>query len=52
MQFSYKNFDHLQHLLSCVNEIFGIIAITETRIIENASITNNLSIKNYSIYPD
>ena len=41
MQFSYKNFDDLQHL-SCTNEIFGIIAITESRITENASITNNL----------
>ena len=27
-----KNFDHLQHLLSCTNKIFDIIAITETRI--------------------
>ena len=44
-----KNFDDLQHLLSCTNKIFDIIAITETRIKENVSITNNLSIKNYSI---
>ena len=44
-----RNFDDLQHLLSCTNKIFDIIAITETRIKENVSITNNLSIKNYSV---
>ena len=44
-----KNFDNLQHLLSCTNENFDIIAITETRITKNVSITNNLNIKNYSI---
>ena len=44
-----RNFDDLQHLLSRKNKIFDIIAITETRIKENVSITNNLSIKNYSI---
>ena len=27
-----KNFDDLQHLLSCTNKNFNIIAITETRI--------------------
>ena len=27
-----KNFDDLQHLLSCKNKNFDIIAITETRI--------------------
>ena len=40
-----RNFDDLQHLLSCTNKIFDIITITETR---NVSITYNLSIKNYS----
>ena len=44
-----RNFDDLQHLLSCTNKIFDIIAMTETRIKENVSITNNLSVKNYSI---
>ena len=44
-----KNFDDLQHLLSCTNKIFDIIAITKTRITENVSITNSLSIKHYSI---
>ena len=28
----YKNFDDLQHLLSCTNKKFDITAITETRI--------------------
>ena len=44
-----RNFDDLQHLLSCTNKIFDIIVINETRIKENVSITSNLSIKNYSI---
>ena len=44
-----RNFDDLQHLLGCTNKIFDIIAMTETRIKENVSITNNLSIKKYSI---
>ena len=43
-----RNFDDLQHL-SWANKIFDIIAITATRIKENVSMTNNLSIKNYSI---
>ena len=36
-----RNFDDLQHLLSCTNKTFDIIAITETIIKENVSITNN-----------
>ena len=43
-----KNFDDLQHLLSCTNKNFDIIAITETRITKNFSVVNNLNIKNYS----
>ena len=43
-----KNFNDLQHLLSCTNKNF-VIAITETRTTKNVSITNNLSINNYSI---
>ena len=35
-----KNFDDLQNLLSCTNKNFDIIAITETRIKKNISITN------------
>ena len=44
-----RNFDDLQHLLSCTNKIFDNIAITDTRIKENVSKTYNLSFKNYSI---
>ena len=35
-----KNFHDLQRLLSCTNKGFDIIAITETRITKNVSITN------------
>ena len=42
-----KNFDDLQHLLTCTNKNFDVFAITETRITKNVSITNNLSISNY-----
>ena len=44
-----KNANDLKHLLSFKNNNFDIIAITETRITKNVSLTNNLSIKNYSI---
>ena len=44
-----KNFDELQHLLSCTNKKYDIIAITETGITKNVSILNNLNIGNYSI---
>ena len=43
-----KNFDYLQHLLSCTNKNFDVIAITETRITKNVFIISNLSINNYS----
>ena len=43
-----KNFDDLQHLLSCTRKTFDIIAISETRIIKNLSLLNNLNLKNYS----
>ena len=44
-----KNFDDLQHLLSCTNKNFDIIAITETRITKNVSIKNTKhSLLNYS----
>ena len=39
-----KNFDGLQHLLSCTNNNFDVIAITETRITKNVSITNNITL--------
>ena len=43
-----KNFDDLQHLLSCTRKTFDIIAICETRIIKNISLLNNLNLNNYS----
>ena len=43
-----KNFDDLQHLLSCTRKTFDITAISETRIIKNISLLNNLNLNNYS----
>ena len=37
-----KNFDELQHLLSCTKTKFDIIAISETRITKEVSLSNNL----------
>ena len=42
-----KDFDYLQHLLSCTNELIDIITITKTRITKNVSLTNNLTMNNY-----
>ena len=42
-----RNFNDLQHLLTCKNKNFDVFVITETRITKNVSITNNLSINNY-----
>ena len=42
-----KNFDDLQHLLSCTQKIFDVIAINKTRITKNVSLTNNLTIKRF-----
>ena len=44
----YKHFDDLQHLLSCTKIVFGIIAISETRITALVSLLNNLNLNNYS----
>ena len=44
-----KNFDGLQHLLSCIKNIFDIIAISETRITKQVSLLNNLDLNNYSL---
>ena len=43
-----KNFDDLEHRLSCTNKNFDIIAITETRITKNVSLANNLTMNNFS----
>ena len=42
-----KNFDDLQHLLSCTEKNFDVIAINKTRITKNVSLTNNLTIKRF-----
>ena len=39
-----KNFDDLQHLLSCTKKNFDIIAISETRITKQVSLLNNLNL--------
>ena len=43
-----KNFDDLQHLLSCTKIKFDIIAISETRITKQVSLSSNLNLNNYS----
>ena len=43
-----KNFDDLQHLLSCTKTKFDIIAISETRITRQVSLLNNLNLNNCS----
>ena len=42
-----KNFDDLQHL-NCTGNVFDIIAISETRITKQVSLSNNLNLNNYS----
>ena len=42
-----KNFDDLQNLLNCTKENVHIIAISETRIIKQISLSNNLNLNNY-----
>ena len=43
------NFVDLVHLLSCTNKNFDAIAITETRITKNVSLTNNLTMNNLTM---
>ena len=43
-----KNFDDHQHLLSCTEKNFDIIAINGTRITKQVSLLNNLSLNDYS----
>ena len=44
-----KNFDDHYHLLKCKNKVFDIIAVSETRITKETSLTININLKNYSI---
>ena len=39
-----KNFDDLQHLLNCTKKSFDVIAISETRITKQVSLSNNLNL--------
>ena len=43
-----KNSNELEHLLSCTNKNFDVIAISETRITENIFLANNLTMNNFS----
>ena len=43
-----KNYDHLQHLLSCTKNNFDIISVTQTIINNQASLLQNLNLNNYS----
>ena len=43
-----KNFEELQNFLQSTNIQFDIIAITETRITKNISVTQNTELSNYS----
>ena len=44
-----KNFDDLGHLLKCTNKVFDIIAVTETRITKQTSLTTNINLRDYAI---
>ena len=46
--FLNKDFNDLQHLLSCTKISFDIIAISETRITKQVFLSNNLNLSNYS----
>ena len=43
-----KNFEELQNLLQATNINFDVIAITETRMPKNVSVTQNIVLNNYS----
>ena len=43
-----KNFNDLQYLLSCTKTKFDIIAISETRITKQVSLSNNLNLNKCS----
>ena len=44
-----KKFDDLGHLLKCTYKVFDIIAVTETRITKQTSLTTNINLRNYAI---
>ena len=44
-----KSFDDLDHLLKCKNKVFDIIAVIETRITKQTSLTSNINLKKCAI---
>ena len=44
-----KSFDDLDHLLKCTNKVFDIVAVTETRITKQTSLTTNINLTDYAI---
>ena len=48
--FLNKNFDNFEYLLKSTNDYYGIVAISETRIMTNIEITKGFNnIKNYNL---
>ena len=43
-----KHFDDLYHLLKCTGKVFGITAVTETKITKQTSLTTNINLRNYA----
>ena len=44
-----KNFDDLDELFKFTNKVFDIIAVSETRITKQTSLTTNIELKNYTM---
>ena len=44
-----KNFDDLDELFKFTNKVFDIIAVSETRITKQTSLTTNVELKNYTM---
>ena len=44
-----KNFDHLDELFTFTNKVFDIIAVSETRITKQTSLTTNTELKHYTM---
>ena len=44
-----KYFDDLDELFKCTNKVFDIIAVSETRITKQISLTTNINLKSYAI---
>ena len=44
-----RNFDDLDELFKFTNKVFDIIAVSETRITKQTSLTTNVELKNYTM---